>query len=137
MKINWKFQPQEKKHWCRHDTSSPSPSHPSGIQIFFLFDQSQANPSQNLGEVNSINWKPNFSLIAQASASMRGHKAVWKVIGSQIKEMWLFLDAESILFNGAFVTNVPDAVISIFLKISMTTFSEKRTKWVFETQIRL
>ena len=38
-------------------------------------------------EVNSIKWKPNFSLIAQASASMKGHKAVWKVIGSQIKEM--------------------------------------------------
>ena len=36
------------------------------------------------------------------SGSMKGHKAVWKVIGSQIKEMWLFLDSKSIQFNGAF-----------------------------------
>ena len=41
------------------------------------------------------------------------------------------------IFNEAFVTNVPEKVISISLKISMTTFSEKRTKWVFETQIHL
>ena len=27
-------------------------------------------------------------------ASMKGHKAVWKVIGSQIKEMWLFLETQ-------------------------------------------
>ena len=74
-----------------------------GSRSPFYLIKSQADPSQNLGEVNSVNWKHNFSLIAQASASMRGHKAVWKVIGSQIKEMWLFLDAESIQFNGDFV----------------------------------
>ena len=38
------------------------------------------------------------------------------------------------IFNEAFVT---ETVISISLKISTTTFSEKRPKWVSETQIQI